>query len=64
VIGKEIAIVREGVAVPEKETESVIVVTETERGIGGTENVIEETGNSCDNMYVFLSYHILPYVKL
>jgi hypothetical protein len=50
VIGKEIVIVSEGVAVPEKETENVIVVTETGKGIGGTENVIEERGICCDNI--------------
>jgi hypothetical protein len=51
VIGKEIVIVSEGVAVLEKETENVNVVTETGKGIGGTENVIEETGISCDNIF-------------
>jgi hypothetical protein len=45
VIEKEIVIVSAGVAVPEKETENVIVVTETGRGRGGTESVIEEIGN-------------------
>lgn len=50
VIGKEIVIVSEDVVVPEKETENAIVVTEIEKGIEGTESVIEETGNEHDNI--------------
>jgi hypothetical protein len=45
VIERESVIVNADVAVLEKETENVIVVTETERGIEETENVIEEIGN-------------------
>ena len=47
VIEKETVIVSAGVAVPGKETENVTVGTETEKGIEGTENVIEEIGNDC-----------------
>jgi hypothetical protein len=54
VIGKEIVIVNEGVAVPGKERESVIVVTETGKGIEGTGNVIEETGIFLDNFLFVL----------
>ena len=43
---KETAIVSAGVAAPGKETENVIAETETEKGIEGTENVIEERGNN------------------
>lgn len=54
-IGKETANVSEGVAVPEKETENVSVVTETVKGIEETENVIEEKGICCDNIsYILL----------
>jgi hypothetical protein len=42
--GKEIVIVSEDVAVPEKETENVNVVIEIEKEIEGKESVIEETG--------------------
>jgi len=60
VIEKETVIVSAGVAVPGRGTENVIVETETERGIGGTENVIEEKGS--DNMMcVFYYYFILFY---
>lgn len=55
VIVKEIVIVREGAVVPEKETENVIVVTEIEKGIEGTENVIEETGTQRNAEIVSLS---------
>jgi len=53
VIEKETAIVSAGVAVPGKETENVIAETETEKGIEGTENVIEEIGN--DNIMCFFN---------
>jgi len=53
---KETAIVSAGVAVPGKETVNAIVETETERGIEGTENVIEERGNY--NVMCFLFYFI------
>jgi hypothetical protein len=48
--GKEIVIVSEDVAVPERETENVNVVTEIEKGIEEKESVTEETGNVLDNV--------------
>jgi hypothetical protein len=57
VIENEIVIVSAGAAVPEKETGNVIVVTETEKGIEGTENVIEEIGNG--KHYVFFIVFLL-----